>query len=44
MVPATDPVTFTAVTVLLAALVIVASIVPARRAMQVPPATALRAE
>jgi predicted permease len=44
MVPATDPVTFTAVTALLAALVIVASLVPARRAMQVPPATALRGE
>jgi putative ABC transport system permease protein len=43
-IPATDPWTFAGVTLLLIALVALASIVPAARAMRVPAATALRTE
>jgi ABC-type lipoprotein release transport system permease subunit len=39
-----DPVTFIAMPVLLAAVALVACVVPARRAVAVEPASALRAE
>jgi putative ABC transport system permease protein len=40
----TDPVTFIAIPILLAVVALVACLVPARRALTVEPATALRAE
>ncbi len=43
-VRATDPVTFVAVPLLLTAMVLVSSYLPARRASTVDPATVLRAE